>query len=151
MQSPSGPYQSPYGGQYGGPYAGGYAEPPRPHPRRWLFIGLAVMLAAIGVAVFLVILTPATFGYHPASGIGPFGLFGGFLLIFLFVWIILWIVRIGMWSSRSRGYNRPGGRGRRYGAFAIARERYARGEITREQYDQMMQDLQRPPGYPRSP
>jgi putative membrane protein len=151
MQSPGGPYQAPYGGQYAGPYAAGYPQQPRPHPRRWLFIGLAVMLGLIGVAVLLVILTPATFGYHPTTGIGPFGLFGGFLLIFFFVWIILWIARIGMWSSRSRGYNQPGGRGRRYGAFAIARERYARGEITREQYDQIMQDLQRRPGYPPPP
>jgi len=124
-----------------------YAAAPPPHPHRWLYLGLAVMFVLIGVAIFLVVLFPSAFGYHPASplGIGPFGLFGGFFLIFIVVWIALWIVRIGMWSTRPRGYGRGGGR---YGAFAIARERYARGEITREQYDQIMQDLQRRPGYP---
>ncbi|MGC2289094.1 MAG: hypothetical protein WA688_04480 [Thermoplasmata archaeon] len=147
MQGSGGPYPSPYGGAY----AGGYPREPPPHPHRWLYIGLAVMLVLIGVALFLVILSPGTFGYHPGTtGIGPFGYLGGFFLIFLFVMIIFWIVRIAMWSSRPSGYrNRQGfGGGRRYGAFAIARERYARGEISREQYDQIMQDLQRHPGYP---
>jgi putative membrane protein len=149
MQSPSGPYSAPYGG----PYASGYSGGPRPHPLRWVYIGLAVMLALIGVALLLVILSPSTFGYRPGTtGFGPFGLFGGFFLIFFVVLIILWIVRIAFWSSRARGYYRQGyGGGRRYGAFAIARERYARGEISREQYDQIMQDLQRRPGYPPPP
>jgi uncharacterized membrane protein len=149
MANPGGPYRGPYGG----PYSGGYPPEPPAHPHRWLFIGLGVMLALVGVALLLVILTPATFGYSPSRpfGIGPFGLFGAFFLVIIVVWIILWIVRIGMWSSRYpyRGYyRRGGGGGRRYGAFAIARERYARGEITREQYDQILQDLQRRPGYP---
>jgi uncharacterized membrane protein len=147
MQNSGGPSSVPYGG----PYSGGYPRPAPAPPHRWLYIGLAVMLALIGAAIFLVILSPATFGYHPPAGysIGPWGLFGTFFLIFIFVWIILWIVRIGVWGSRSRGYYLQGGpRGRRYAAFAIARERYARGEITREQYDQIMQDLSRRPGYP---
>jgi putative membrane protein len=144
MQNSGSPYPGPYGG---GPY-GGYSAEPASHPHRWVYIGLAVMLALIGVAILLVILTPATFGYHPsAGGFGPWGAFGGFFLIFLFVLIILWIVRIGMWSSRSQRYGQRGAGGRHYAAFAIARERYARGEITREQYDQIMQDLQRPPMY----
>jgi uncharacterized membrane protein len=150
MQNPGGPYSPPYGR----PYSGEYPQRLPPPPHRWLYIGLAVMLALIGVAIFLVILTPATFGYHPPAGytIGPWGLFGTFFLIFLFVWIVLWIVRMGMWGSRSRGYYRQGpGGGRRFAAFAIARERYARGEITREQFDQIMQDLSRRPGYPPAP
>jgi putative membrane protein len=150
MQSPVGQYPGPYGG----PSSGAYPQGPRPHPRRWLLIGLAVMFVLIGVALFLVILFPATFGYHPGTpGFGPFGLFGGFLLIFLFLFIIFWIVRIVFWSTRTRGagYRQGYGGGHRYGAFAIARERYARGEITREQYEQIMQDLQRRPGYPPSP
>jgi len=150
MQNPGGPYSGPYGS----PYSGGYPPQPPPHPHRWLFIGLAVMLGLIGVAILLVILSAATFGYHPGMlGFGPFGLLGGFFLIFIFVLVIFWIVRIAMWSSRpwGYGYRRGYGGGRRYGAFAIARERYARGGITREQYDQIMQALQRRPGYPPPP
>jgi putative membrane protein len=117
-------------------------------------IGLTVMLVLIGVAVLVILLFPATFGYHPTpTGYGPFGLLGGFFLIFIFLMIILAVVRIALWSSRARGYGyRQGyGGGRRYGAVAIARQRYARGEITREQFDQIMQDLQRRPGYPPPP
>jgi putative membrane protein len=150
MQNPGGPYQGPYGGSYGG--ASPHGPPPPRYP--WLFIGLAVMLGLIGVAVLFLLLFPASFGYHPAStGFGPFGYFGAFFLFFVFIMIVLAVVRIALWSSRVRGYGgRPGyGRGRRYGAFAIARERYARGEITREQFDQIMQDLQRRPGYPPPP
>lgn len=151
MQNPGGPYQSPYGG----PYPGGYPAGPRPRRIPWLMIGLTVMLVLIGIAVLVVLLFPATFGYHPsASGYGPFGLLGGFFLFFLFILIVLAVVRIVLWSSRARGlgYGQGyGGGGRRYGAFAIARERYARGEITREQFDQIMQDLQRRPGYPPPP
>jgi putative membrane protein len=151
MQSPGGPYQ----GSYGGAYAGGYPQGPPRHRHRWLLIALfAGMLVILGV-LLLVFLSPGTFGYHPAPGavLGPFGLFGGLFVIFIFLLIISLIVRIAMWSSRGRGYGSRGGygAGRRYGAFAIARERYARGEITREQYDQIMQDLQRRPGYPPSP
>jgi putative membrane protein len=112
------------------------------------------MLALIGVALLLILLFPATFGYHSGPlGFGPFGILGGFFVFFLFIIIILWIARLAMWSSRSRGgYYRQGyGGGRRYGAVAIARQRYARGEITREQFDQIMQDLQRHPGYPPPP
>ncbi len=151
MQSPGGPYPGPYGG----PYSGGYPRAPPRHRYRWILIGLLAGMIAILVVFLLVILSPATFGYHPASGIGfgPFGVFGGLFVIFIFLLLISLIVRVVMWSSRGRGYGyRQGyGGGRRYGAFAIARERYARGEITREQYDQIMQDLQRRPGYPPSP
>jgi putative membrane protein len=150
MQNPGGPYQ----GQYGGTYSGGLPRAPPPRRIPWLMIGLTVMLALIGVAVLIILLFPATFGYHPSeSGYGPFGLLGGFFLFFIFIMIILAVVRIVLWSSRAGGYGyRQGyGGGRRYGAVAIARARYARGEISREQFDQIMQDLQRRPGYPPPP
>jgi putative membrane protein len=150
MQNPGGPYQ----GQYGGTYSGGF---PQASPRRrtpWLMIALAVLLLLIGVAVLIILLFPAAFGYHPsATGYGPFGLLGGFFLFFIFIMIILAVARLALWSSRARGYGYPQGYGggRRYGAVAIARARYARGEISREQFDQIMQDLERRPGYPPPP
>jgi putative membrane protein len=151
MQAPGGPYQGPSGSQY----APGYGGQLRPRPHRWILVGVAILLGLIGTVLLLILLFPASFGYRAGTlGIGPFGFFGAFFLLFIFVLIILWVVRIAMWSSRTRGYGYYGrgyGGGRRYGAFAIARERYARGEISREQFDQIMQDLQRHPGYPPPP
>ncbi|HXW66701.1 MAG TPA: hypothetical protein VEL82_02300 [Thermoplasmata archaeon] len=127
---------------YGGPYGGGAGAEYRRPSRAWLFVGVA--LAAIAVVGILVLLYldgffgPSPYGPHPG-----FGLFGGFLVIFLIVWVGFMVLRIAWWSSRTqrRGYG-P----RRLGpdpAVMMARQRYARGEITREQFDQIMTDLGR--------
>jgi putative membrane protein len=125
----------------------GYGHPRGPGPRRWIFLGLAVVLIVLAVFAVLLFLFPSSFGY---SGPGPYGggfrVFGGFLLVILVVWIVLWIVRLSMWGSRGRRYG-GGGYGPRgpRSAAHIARIRYARGEITREQFEQIMQDLERRP------
>jgi uncharacterized membrane protein len=141
MQNPGGSY----GGPYGGPYPGGYPRAPPPRRRPWIFILVGSMIVIVAIVLLLVALYPASFGYSPSRpfGIGGFGPFGTFFLFLFVIFIVSWIVRIAWWSSRSpyRGYNRAGRMGRRDGAFTIARERYARGEITREQYDQIVQDL----------
>lgn len=86
--------------------------------------------------------------YRPFLGVG-------FLGVFLIIIIAFWCIRIAFWSTRSwggRGYYGGGyGRGRPYNnygggqgggsALATARQRYASGEITREQYQQIVQDL----------
>jgi putative membrane protein len=72
-----------------------------------------------------------------------FGVWGGFLLLFLLLWITFFVVRVVFWTRRvGRFYGRPG-YGAGNSAIAIVRQRYARGEITREQYDQLMTDLTR--------
>lgn len=63
--------------------------------------------------------------------------FGWIFMILFWVVIILGIVALAKWLfSGSIG----GGPGR--GPLDILKERYARGEITREQYEQMRRDLQ---------
>ncbi|MFZ1023837.1 MAG: hypothetical protein WAN87_06860 [Thermoplasmata archaeon] len=125
----------------------GYGYRRGPGPRRWLLIGLAAVLVVLAVFAVLLFLFPSSFGY---TGPGPYGggfrVFGGFLLVLLVVWIVLWIVRISMWTSRGGGYG-GGGYGPRgpRAAVHIARMRYARGEITREQFEQIIQDLERRP------
>jgi putative membrane protein len=125
----------------------GYGYPQRPDPRRWLFLGLAVVLVVLAVLAILLFLFPSSFGY---AGPGPYGggfrFFGGFLLVLLVVWVVLMVVRISFWSSRGRRYGgrANGMRGPRE-AVHIARIRYARGEITRDQFEQIMQDLERRP------
>ncbi len=118
-----------------------------PGRRRWLFIGVAIVLIVLAIVAVVFLIFPGLFGY---SMTGPYGggyrVFGGFLLVILVVWIVLWVVRISMWASRGRRYDgRRNGPGGPRSAVQIARVRYARGEITREQFEQIMQDLDRRP------
>ncbi len=138
----SGPYYPPGGGAY---------EPPR---RRfpWLPVIIGVVLIAVALIILLALAYPALFGVSPSPY--RFGLFGGLFFFFFVLIIIFFIVRVAFWSTRAsrygRGYYRqypPGGYGPNRPAM-VARMRYARGEITREQYDQIMQDLSRRPGAP---
>jgi putative membrane protein len=72
-------------------------------------------------------------------GYGFWGMFAGMLIMLLvligLVWLIVWAVRR---SDSGRGMD-----GRPQNAREILDQRYARGEITREQYEQMKQDLTR--------
>ncbi|HKW43308.1 MAG TPA: SHOCT domain-containing protein [Thermoplasmata archaeon] len=107
------------------------------HPRHvlgWVFVGLLV-LVAVSIAVSLV----AFVFRAPGTGFVffPFGFWWIFLLFFLF-WGFRW------WGGGWGWYGRPWGGYYRYhdDAHAILRTRYARGEITREQFEQMMRDLE---------
>src|SRR5712664_4630616 len=64
------------------------------------------------------------------------------LRFFGFFWIfaVFWFIRWAFWPWRGYGPRRSW----RYGdqAYYTLRERYARGEITKEQFDQMTRDLQ---------
>jgi putative membrane protein len=75
-----------------------------------------------------------------------FGWLGTILLIFLVFLIARWLF---FWPRRERG-----GEGgyyshqhqQRQDAASIVKERYAKGEITREQFEQMMRDLRQQEG-----
>jgi putative membrane protein len=73
--------------------------------------------------------------YHMGDWWGPG--FGWIFMILFWVLIILGIVALGRWLFYSRD---AGGAAR--GPLDILKERYARGEITREQYEQMRRDLE---------
>jgi uncharacterized membrane protein len=106
------------------------------HPRHWLYGGLGIMFALIGVGVLIAALYPGRFG--SGGKFWPFGFWFPWWLFFFFFAFLWWVPRWG-WV---RGYY--GGRYRHYGfdpAHSIARERYARGEISKEQYDQIVRDL----------
>ncbi|MCI4373862.1 MAG: SHOCT domain-containing protein, partial [Thermoplasmata archaeon] len=64
----------------------------------------------------------------------------GYFPVFLVLLLVLFLVRIVFWS-RMWGYHSGYGRPRRDPAAMTVRQRYARGEISREQYDQMMTEL----------
>jgi len=104
-------------------------------------LGFSIALL-IGIVVLFASVTGGYFGSGPRE---PFGIWGGFLLLFLILWIAFFVVRMVVWTRRGFygrwGYGGP----RRYADPAVmaARQRYARGEITREQFDQIMTDLDR--------
>jgi putative membrane protein len=72
--------------------------------------------------------------YHMSDWWGPG--FGWIFMVLFWVLVTLGIVALAKWLSSTRG----GGSTRR--PLDILQERYARGEITREQYEQMRRDLE---------
>lgn len=107
----------------------------RPPRRWWLFVGLAAAMLALLVALFVLRIESGVGAY------GSFGLFGGLLLVFFVIWIVFFLVRMSYWTRRAR-FAGGRGAGRVWDpAIAEARQRYARGEITREQYQQILRDL----------
>jgi uncharacterized membrane protein len=102
-------------------------------------VALGVLVVLLGIALlggFLFIPrmagTPAA--YYPFF---PFGWFWGFFLVFIIFGVVRFLFLPWGWGW---GYHR------RYWyrydeSYRILRERYAKGEITKEQYAQMARDL----------
>jgi putative membrane protein len=102
------------------------------------------MVATILVVALL--LFSGTIGFGPGSR--PYvGYWGGFFLLIVLLWVSFFLIRMAFWSSRSyrrQQYRQQRGPGMgRDPAIMAARQRYARGEISREQFDQIMTDLER--------
>ncbi len=83
------------------------------------------------------------FGWGAMLAMGLFGL----LIIAGLVLLIVWAVRAGEHQHRGYYYGAPQ---QRDAAVQAARERYARGEISKEQYDEIMRNLGYPPSAPPS-
>src|SRR5271169_2321338 len=105
--------------------------------------GLVILLLAGFLLVPLFFGFPARpYAYYPF----PFFFFPFGFLIFFFV--IFFVVRALFWGM-GRGWGWRGGYSRGYwrgyghyeDATEILRQRYAKGEITKDQFDQMMRDL----------
>jgi putative membrane protein len=129
----------------GSSYSGfGGAGSDHSHRHTGLAVLVAVLLALVAFGILLWALAPP--GYERLGMMGwtwwPLGLFWGLLWLVIIVWVISWVAR-GLWWTgsgfRRRYYRRwmeadP--------ASDIVRQRYARGELTREQFDQMTRDLE---------
>lgn len=116
---------------------------------RWVVGGLLILLL---IAFFVV---PFVFFGLGAAGLvrpgwyygGPFFFFPFGLFFFLIVAFFAFRLLFWGWGGRwRRGYYYHGGWGQPYGdALDILNQRYARGEITKEQYEQMKRDIQQHP------
>ena len=107
----------------------------RPRRPMWVALLVALIVVPIVVSAVFYVLRPMGHAYFPFMGyypffFFPFGWIFGFLIIFFLLRWIFW-----PWGRR--------GKYRDYrDEYHILRVRYARGEITKEQFDQMTRDLQ---------
>jgi putative membrane protein len=103
----------------------------------WSLLGLIILVGALIATsiVFLVYRSPVS--YYQIFPFFPFHF--GFLGIILLILIIFWIARWWFWSGiggRRVYYSENSGE-----VDAILRKRYAKGEITREQFERMKWEL----------
>lgn len=103
----------------------------------WGLVGL-IILVGVSIAASLIFFASRSSGsIYPPFPFFPFhlGLLGAIFLIF----IIFVVARLLFWPWRR--YNPNSYPQDRSDAREILRERYAKGEITKEQFEQMIQDL----------
>lgn len=76
-------------------------------------------------------------------GYMPFGFFGGFLMLIFWALVIWAIVAFIRWTlGAGRGEDIPrSAQPREKAPLEILQERYAKGEITKKEYDQKKTDL----------
>jgi putative membrane protein len=109
----------------------------------WGVFGLIVLVAASIIAslLFFSLRSPGTFyPFFPAFFFQfHFGWLGGIFIILLVLLITRWVFLPWRNGNLPGSYSRP----HDDGAYSILKERYAKGEITKEQFEQMMLDLKR--------
>ena len=124
-------------GQVGGENKTSTDEVGMLHKRKglaWLFGGLLLLLivALVFAGIGRLFYVPATMPYYGGWFFFPFGFLFFLFIIFLVGRLIFWPWgwgwRRGYWYHHDE-------------AGEILRQRYARGELTKEQFDQMMRDL----------
>ena len=81
------------------------------------------------------------YGGMPHGGMG-FGMGGWILMVLLWVLLIVGIVVLVKWLISSSGSDSRQSEARRGRALEILRERYARGEIDHEEFDERRRRLE---------
>ncbi|HSQ82688.1 MAG TPA: SHOCT domain-containing protein [Casimicrobiaceae bacterium] len=104
---------------------------------------VAALLTAVAIAVTVPLARAQPGGYGPGMmgsyGWGQGGAFGMIWMLLWWVLIILGIVLLAKWLFRrpqGGGGHAPGNR-----ALEILRERYARGEIDKKEFEERKRDL----------
>lgn len=112
------------------------------HHARSVFAWAIVALAALAIIAFAAVLFVHAYPYTPVAGSYGYPFYGWWVFPFGFIFFIIFIffiARLAFWGW-------GGGWGRRYyyrygDAKDILRQRYARGEISKDQFEQMTRDL----------
>lgn len=106
---------------------------------RYGLVGMFLLAGAVIVLSFVAALYAPTGGERPWF-FGPFWLPFGFLFFLFFLFFIFrWVFRPWRW-----GWGHPFW-GDSYDAMEILRRRYARGEVSREEFERMTRDLEARP------
>ena len=112
--------------------------------RRFIGWGIAAFLFLIGVAIVIGLIVRAVVG--PGAGVGYFPFFFFPFGFFIFVFFLFFLFRGLFWGWGWGGWRGYPMYGRHHygpdGAAEILRRRYASGEITKDQFDQMMRDIE---------
>jgi len=109
--------------------------------RKWIFVPALIAIGAIAVlavaSIYFYRSSPPTSGYFPWYGWFPFGWFFFIPVIFLVFFAFRWF----LWGGWGWGH---GWYYRQYSdpAMETLKQRFARGEITKEQFEQMAKDLE---------
>jgi len=111
-------------------------------------IAVAIMVAVILMPVFAYLSSTNTnYGYGNNNGYygGMMGGYGGVSMLFMVPigLIVLLVIGYVIWRSVGRGSSCGGGHTGHYdsSALEIVNQRYARGEISKEQFEQMKKDI----------
>lgn len=112
--------------------------------RRIIGWGIIALIAVTGLSVVLSLYFAP---WRPGGGFGypfffpsHFGWLGGIFIIFIVFLIARWFLWPWRGGRRGEYYSHHQ---QRPDAASIVKERYAKGEITREQFEQMIRDLRR--------
>ncbi len=114
---------------------------------RWLWIGLSGMFILIGLAAVLDVLLYGARTFSPGGNTtsyfwnwAPWNLLWNLIGLFIFLWVLFFLFRVFVRPWR---WHRNWDFWERDSAEEILRQRYARGEITKDQFDKMMDDIHR--------
>jgi putative membrane protein len=103
-------------------------------PLRWLLVTVALVAGiaaiAVGASLYFNTAPPQYYGWWPWAPFGWFFLIPVFFVAFFVLRLFWW----GWWGGRGWYY-------REDSAMLVLRDRFARGELTREQFEQMRKDL----------